>query len=109
MATYQLKVNGERREATVDRSTPLLWVLREELKLTATKYGCGMALCGACTVHLGGKATRTCVLPIAAVGGQEGAGAFALGRVTAGLIYDFKRRNALPLAAFGTHNDIRRP
>jgi aerobic-type carbon monoxide dehydrogenase small subunit (CoxS/CutS family) len=71
LATYELKINGERREVIVDPSTPLLWVLREELKLSGTKYGCGMALCGACTVHLGGKAIRTCVLPISAVGDQE--------------------------------------
>jgi isoquinoline 1-oxidoreductase subunit alpha len=86
MATYQITVNHERREVTVDPSTPLLWVLREELKLTGTKYGCGIAACGACTVHLGGRATRTCVLPISAVGDQEvvtieGIGADPVGRV----------------------------
>jgi isoquinoline 1-oxidoreductase alpha subunit len=64
MATYQLNVNGQRREVIVDPSTPLLWVLREELKLTGTKYGCGISVCGACTVHVGGVATRSCVLPI---------------------------------------------
>jgi len=50
--TYKLTVNGQRREATVDPGTPLLWVLREDLKMTGTKYGCGVAACGACTVHL---------------------------------------------------------
>jgi len=85
MATFQITVNGERREVAADPSTPLLWVLREELKLTGTKYGCGIAACGACTVHLGGKATRTCVLPISAVGDQsvvtiEGIGADRVGR-----------------------------
>ena len=68
MATYQLNVNGERREVTVDPSTPLLWVLREELKMTGTKYGCGVSACGACTVHVGGVATRSCMLPVALVG-----------------------------------------
>lgn len=68
MTTYQINVNDQRREVTVDPSTPLLWVLREELKMTGTKYGCGIAACGACTVHLDGAATRSCVLPISAIG-----------------------------------------
>jgi len=66
--TYQLNVNGQRREVTVDPSTPLLWVLRDHLKLTGTKYGCGIAACGACTVHLDGIATRSCVVPVSLVG-----------------------------------------
>ena len=68
MATYQLTVNGQRREVTVDPSTPLLWVLREDLKMTGTKYGCGVSACGACTVHVAGIATRSCVLPVSHVG-----------------------------------------
>src|SRR3989441_1044646 len=68
MATYQLNVNGERREVTVDPSTPLLWVLREELNMTGTKYGCGISACGACTVHVAGVATRSCMLPVSLVG-----------------------------------------
>jgi isoquinoline 1-oxidoreductase subunit alpha len=68
MATFQLNVNGERREVTVDPSTPLLWVLREDLKLTGTKFGCGISACGACTVHVGGVATRSCIVPISHVG-----------------------------------------
>jgi len=68
MATYQLTVNGERREVIVDPSTPLLWVLREDLKLTGTKFGCGISACGACTVHVGGIATRSCIVPISHVG-----------------------------------------
>jgi isoquinoline 1-oxidoreductase subunit alpha len=68
--TYTLTVNGQAREVTVDPGTPLLWVLREELKLTGTKYGCGVAACGACTVHLGGVATRSCVVPVALVGSR---------------------------------------
>jgi isoquinoline 1-oxidoreductase alpha subunit len=68
--TYTLTVNGQPREVTVDPGTPLLWVLREELKLTGTKYGCGVAACGACTVHLAGVATRSCVVPVALVGSR---------------------------------------
>jgi isoquinoline 1-oxidoreductase alpha subunit len=68
MATYQLNVNGERREVKVDPSTPLLWVLREDLKMTGTKFGCGISACGACTVHVGGIATRSCIVPISHIG-----------------------------------------
>jgi isoquinoline 1-oxidoreductase subunit alpha len=68
METYQLSVNGRPKEVTVDPGTPLLWVLREDLKMTGTKYGCGIAACGACTVHLGGVATRSCVVPVSLVG-----------------------------------------
>jgi isoquinoline 1-oxidoreductase alpha subunit len=67
MAKYQFTVNGQRKEVNVDPSTPLLWVLREELKMTGTKYGCGIGACGACTVHLGGIATRSCLVPISLV------------------------------------------
>ena len=68
MAKYQLNVNGQSREVSVDPSTPLLWVLREDLKMTGTKFGCGVSACGACTVHVAGVATRSCVLPIALLG-----------------------------------------
>ena len=68
MATYELNVNGQRRRVNVDPSTPLLWVLREELKLTGTKYGCGISACGACTVHVAGIATRSCVVPVSLIG-----------------------------------------
>jgi len=71
MTTYQLSVNGERREVDVDPTTPLLWVLREKLQLTGTKFGCGMALCGACTVHLNGEAVRSCVTPLSRAAGKE--------------------------------------
>ena len=67
METYKLTVNGQQKEVTADPSTPLLWVLREELKMTGTKYGCGIAACGACTVHVGGQAARSCVLPVSLV------------------------------------------
>ncbi len=66
-----ISVNGRRHDVDVDPSTPLLWVLRDSLNLTGTKYGCGIAECGACTVHIGGIATRSCVTPVAAAGGQE--------------------------------------
>ena len=68
MATYQLNVNGQRKEVNVDPTTPLLWVLRDSLKMTGTKFGCGIAACGACTVHLAGVATRSCVVPVSLVG-----------------------------------------
>lgn len=65
-----LQVNGHAREADVEDDTPLLWTLREELGLQGTKFGCGIAQCGACTVHLGGVATRSCVFPASAAVGQ---------------------------------------
>jgi isoquinoline 1-oxidoreductase alpha subunit len=71
MKAYHLVVNGERKSVTVDPSTPLLWVLREDLKLTGTKYGCGIGACGACTVHLGGLATRSCLVPVSLVGDRK--------------------------------------
>ena len=86
MATYQLNVNGEPREVTVDPSTPLLWVLREDLKMTGTKFGCGISACGACTVHVDGVATRSCIVPVSHVGDRpivtiEAMGADPVGRV----------------------------
>ena len=86
MATYELNVNGQRKQVNVDPSTPLLWVLREELKLTGTKYGCGISACGACTVHVAGIATRSCVVPVSLIGDRaivtiEGIGNDRVGRV----------------------------
>ena len=70
MAT--LKINGERVDVDVDASTPLLWVLREQLGLTGTKYSCGIGICGSCTVHVDGAAVRACTLPISELAeGQE--------------------------------------
>src|SRR3977135_3223584 len=66
----KLKVNGKPQTVEVSPDTPLLWVLRETLGLTGTKFGCGMALCGACTVHLNGEAVRSCQVPVSAVGDQ---------------------------------------
>lgn len=71
MPTFQFRVNGKPRSVDVDPATPLLWVLRDTLGLTGTKYGCGMALCGACTVHLNSEAIRSCVTPISAVAGKS--------------------------------------
>ena len=65
-----LTVNGERREVEVPLEMPLLWVLRDELGLTGTKFGCGIAQCGACTVHLDGKPVRSCLLPVSAIGAR---------------------------------------
>ena len=64
-------LNGKPASVTSEPDTPLLWVLRAELRLTGTKYGCGKALCGACTVHLDGEAVRSCILPVSAVQGRE--------------------------------------
>jgi isoquinoline 1-oxidoreductase alpha subunit len=64
-------VNGQRKDVGVDANTPLLWVLREHLKMTGTKFGCGIAACGACTVHIDGKATRSCVTPVSMVEGKS--------------------------------------
>ncbi|RRN63859.1 (2Fe-2S)-binding protein [Caulobacter sp. 602-1] len=66
-----IKVNGEIKHADVTADTPLLWVLRDVLGLTGTKFGCGVAQCGVCTVHVAGKPVRSCVLPIGAVGQRE--------------------------------------
>ena len=69
--TITLKVNGESRSVDVDADTPLLWVIRDELNLTGTKFGCGVAACGACTVHINGQPQRSCVLPVSAVADSE--------------------------------------
>ena len=71
MASYTLKVNGQKHQIDVDPTTPVLWVLRDHLNLTGTKYGCGVAACGACTIHLDGVAIRSCVMPIAQIGNKE--------------------------------------
>ena len=71
MATYTLKINGKTQEVEADPATPMLWVLRDNLQLVGTKFGCGIAQCGACTLHLNDNAVRSCQLPISAVGEQE--------------------------------------
>jgi isoquinoline 1-oxidoreductase alpha subunit len=67
MATYNLSVNGKPHQVDVDPDTPILWVLRDNLDLVGTKYGCGIGQCGACTVHLDGTAVRSCSLPVSAI------------------------------------------
>jgi len=71
METTRFKVNGKSVELQIDPQTPLLWALREQLGLTGTKFGCGMALCGACTVHVDGNAVRSCVTPVKAIAGKQ--------------------------------------
>jgi isoquinoline 1-oxidoreductase alpha subunit len=71
MPNYQVKVNGALRAVEADADTPLLWVLRDELGLTGTKFGCGVAMCGACTVHVNGIPRRACAMPIEALGEAE--------------------------------------
>ena len=71
MAKFTLKINGKAKEVDVDPETPMLWVLRDHLDLVGTKYGCGIAQCGACTIHLNGTATRSCQLPVSVVGNSE--------------------------------------
>jgi isoquinoline 1-oxidoreductase alpha subunit len=85
MTKYRLTVNGSEKTVDVDPSTPLLWVLREELKLTGTKFGCGISACGACTVHVAGVATRSCIVPVSLIEGRpivtiEGVGSDPVGR-----------------------------
>jgi isoquinoline 1-oxidoreductase subunit alpha len=82
----KVNVNGRVRDVDVEPEMPLLWVLRDELKLTGTKYGCGISQCGACTVHIDGQAVRSCVMPVGSVAGKkvvtiEGIGAKGLTRV----------------------------
>jgi isoquinoline 1-oxidoreductase alpha subunit len=83
--SYTIKVNGKAHSVDVDGQMPLLWVLRDVLDLKGSKFGCGMALCGACTVHVDGKAVRSCVTPISSVGAAsvttiEGVGATKIGK-----------------------------
>ena len=68
MPTYRLHINGKEQSVTLDADMPILWVLRDVLGLVGTKYGCGVASCGACTIHLNGSAVRSCLLPVSSVG-----------------------------------------
>ena len=81
---YTIKVNGEAHTVDVDRDTPLLWVLRDVLGMTGTKFGCGRALCGACTVHLNGAPARSCVTPIQSIGNSAVTTIEAVGNTAAG-------------------------
>jgi isoquinoline 1-oxidoreductase alpha subunit len=71
MAAFALKINGKVHSVDVDPDTPLLWAIRDSAGLTGTKYGCGIAQCGACTVHVDGQTVRSCTLPVSAVGASE--------------------------------------
>jgi isoquinoline 1-oxidoreductase subunit alpha len=71
MAEYNLNVNGQNRTVNVDSDTPLLWVLRDSLNLVGTKFGCGIAQCGACTIHVNGAATRACITTVESVGDKK--------------------------------------
>lgn len=71
MSKLNLKINGKQQEVDVDPSTPVLWLLRDHLNLIGTKFGCGVGSCGACTIHLDGRALKSCQLPVSAVGTKE--------------------------------------
>ena len=81
---YVLNINGERRPVDVPADMPLLWVLRDVVGLTGTKFGCGVAQCGACTVHLDGRAVRSCVLPVSTVGDRAVTTIEAVGKTASG-------------------------
>jgi len=82
--TFVIKVNGSGHNVDGDGDTPLLWVLRDVLGMTGTKFGCGMALCGACTVHINGEPTRSCITPIDSIGKSEVTTIEAIGKTPAG-------------------------
>ena len=71
MAIFNLNINGKEQQIDVDPNTPVLWVLRDHLNLTGTKFGCGIAMCGACTIHVNGMATRSCQLTVSVVGNNQ--------------------------------------
>ena len=71
MAAINLNINGKKQTLDIDPKTPVLWVLRDHLNLVGTKFGCGMAQCGACTIHVDGNATRSCILPVSSVENKE--------------------------------------
>lgn len=71
MTSYQISINGSIRSVEAEEDTPMLWILRDELKLKGTKFGCGIGQCGACTIHLNGRAIRSCQIPVSAIGNQK--------------------------------------
>jgi len=81
---FTLKINGKAHSVDVDGDTALLWVLRDVLGMTGTKFGCGRALCGACTVHIGGAPTRSCITPVSSIGGADVTTIEAIGTTPAG-------------------------
>jgi isoquinoline 1-oxidoreductase subunit alpha len=84
MATFTLNVNGKTQTVDVDGNMPLLWVLRDKLDLKGTKFGCGVAMCGACTVHLDGEVARACVTPVSSVGAKRVTTIEAIGETKTG-------------------------
>jgi len=84
MATFTLNVNGKTQTVDVDGAMPLLWVLRDKLDLKGTKFGCGVAMCGACTVHLDGEVARACVTPVSSVGAKRVTTIEAIGETKTG-------------------------
>ncbi|MBR1216525.1 (2Fe-2S)-binding protein [Bradyrhizobium sp. U87765 SZCCT0131] len=82
--TFEVTINGDRHSVDVDGDTPLLWVLRDVLGMTGTKFGCGMALCGACTVHVDGEAVRSCITSIDSIGDAKVTTIEAIGKTPAG-------------------------
>ena len=84
MTTYKLNVNGKTQTVDVDGAMPLLWVLRDKLDLKGTKFGCGIAMCGACTVHLDGEVARACVTPVSSVGAKRVTTIEAIGETKTG-------------------------
>ncbi|MFZ4685177.1 MAG: (2Fe-2S)-binding protein [Hyphomonadaceae bacterium] len=84
MTTYTLNVNGKTQTVDVDGAMPLLWVLRDKLDLKGTKFGCGIAMCGACTVHLDGEVARACVTPVSSVGAKRVTTIEAIGETKTG-------------------------
>jgi isoquinoline 1-oxidoreductase alpha subunit len=82
--TFAIQINGKTHSVDVDGDTPLLWVLRDVLGMTGTKFGCGVALCGACTVHVDGVATRSCITPVDSIGGSAITTIEAIGATPAG-------------------------
>jgi isoquinoline 1-oxidoreductase alpha subunit len=84
LMAFTIEVNGTTRSADVDGDTPLLWVLRDVLGMTGTKFGCGAALCGACTVHIDGVATRSCITPVDSIGNAQVTTIEAVGKTDAG-------------------------
>ena len=81
---FDIKINGKTHSVDVDGDTPLLWVLRDVLGMTGTKFGCGVALCGACTVHVDGVATRSCITSVDSIGGSAITTIEAIGATPAG-------------------------
>ena len=101
--SFTVKVNGNAHSVDVDGDTPLLWVLRDLLGMTGTKFGCGMALCGACTVHIDGAPTRSCITPVDTVGGSAVTTVEAIGATPVGKVGTRRITTIEGLSAGGDH------